>query len=225
MKMMEIWKKLFSRQSQETEIKLHVAGATVRHRNPFEDLSVPRNSEELSKEFIEKWAVPFYMSGFSNLTIQQESDFIEIYHEIKPEIVEKLLGDFNWRTRIVGAFFSALRNLIEFEEIIGNHLLKSEVCYAGSGYCLALATFGTEKSKDFLKSYLDYYLTRKDLSFDQKEVLTALSWLDKSEAEKYKALWREFVPDKQNWNFEKSSEDFAQIMQNLERIKKLAIQK
>ncbi|MEP6903701.1 MAG: DUF6000 family protein [Actinomycetota bacterium] len=223
--MRKLWKKLFSRQSQESEISLHIAGATVRHRNPFEDLIVPRNCEELSWEFIEKWVTPFYMAGISNLTPQQESDFIEIYHEIKPEIVGKLLGDFNWRTRIVGAYFAALRNFVEFEETIGNQLLKSEVCYAGGGYCLALANFGTEKSKDILKRYLDYYLTRKDLWFDQHDAFAALFWIDKKEAEKYESLWIGFAADKPHWNLEQSKEYFAESMQNIERIKQIAKEK
>lgn len=222
--MKELWKKLFSRQEEKTEIELHIAGATVRHRNPFEDLKVTRNEFDLEEDFIEKWVVPFYMNGFSDLTEGSEKNFVEMYSQINGEIVSKLLGDFNWRTRIVGAYFSALKELVEFEDEIGKHLLKSEVCYAGSGYCLALASFRTEKSIGFLKKYLDYYLTRKDLSFDQNDALSALFWIDEKEAENYKSLWKDFTADKSNLNLEKSKENFAKSMTNLERIRKLAVE-
>jgi Family of unknown function (DUF6000) len=220
--MRKLWDNLFSKDSMQTEIELHVAGATVRHKNPFEDLNVARNLEELDTIFIEKWVVSFYMNGFSNFSEDVEKKFVDIYPQINFEIITKLLGDFNWRTRIVGAYFAALKNLVDFEEIIGTHLLKSEVCYAGSGYCLALASFGTEKSKDFLKRYLDYYLTRKDLWFDQSDALSALFWMDEKEAEKYDLLWNDFAADKSNWNLETSKENFAKSMQNLERIKNLS---
>ncbi len=223
--MKRLWDRLFSKDSEQTEIELHVAGATVRHKNPFEDLSVARNSEELDEIFIEKWVVPFYMNDFSNLSEDVEKKFIDIYPQINFEIVAKLLGDFNWRTRIVGAYFAALKNLVEFEESIGTHLLKSEVCYAGRGYCLALASFGTENSKKYLKTYLDYYLMQKDLWFDQSDALSALFWIDEKEAEKYDLLWNDFVADKSNWNLKTSRENFAKSMRNLKRIKESAVKK
>lgn len=177
----------------------------------------------LDKAFIKKWVIPFYMASFSHLAEEDERKFIEVFPHISSEIVAKLLGDFNWRTRIVGAYFAALKELIEFEEIIGNLLLKSEVCFAGTGYCLALASFGTEKGIEFLKSYLDYYLTRKDLWFDQQEVLAALFWLNKNEAEKYQTMWNVFVENKSQWDEEKFGKSFAKSMQTLEHIKKSAL--
>lgn len=218
-KMKKPWQHLNSRKDEETEIELHIAGATVRLENPFEDLIIPRNSEELPEKFVKKWVIPFYMTSFSHLSKETQKDFIDIFQQIDSEIVTKLLGDFNWRTRIVGAYFAALKDLTEFEEIIGNHLLKSEVCYAGSGYCLALANFGTEESKNFLKRYLDYYLKRKDLWFDQSDAMAALYWLNKQEAEKYEPLWREFIADKPYWNLKSSKENFAKSMENIKKIK------
>lgn len=223
--MKKLWEKLFSKKDFETNVELHVAGATVRHRSPFEDLSVPRNSEPLDEEFIEKWVVPFYMTVFSQLSQETEQQFLAIYSEIDYEIVMKLLSDFNWRIRIVGAYFAALKNLTELEEIIGNHLLKSEVCYAATGYYLALANFGTEKAQNYLKEYLDYYLTRKDLWFDQGDALAALFWMDENATKEYESLWSDFVADKPYWKLERYKENFAKSMENLERIKNTAKKK
>ena len=47
--------KAFSKKKTEMDdIGLHVAGATVRHKNPFESIEVSRNEEELSQEFISR---------------------------------------------------------------------------------------------------------------------------------------------------------------------------
>ena len=223
--MKKLWQKMFSKQDLETEAALHSAGATVRHKSPFTNLEVYRNQDSLSIEFADKWVNPYLSIGFLNLSTKQEQNYIKGYSEVTPEIVKKLLGDFNWRPKIVGAYFTALKKHSEFEETIGNHLLKSEVCFAGSGYCLALATFGTEKSKDYLKQYLDYYLKQKDLWFDQDTALSALSWLSNKEAEGYTELWNSFVANKPNWNLETSKKHFTQEMENLNRIRTIAQEK
>ena len=41
------------------QIRLHSAGATVRHKSTFEDLASYKNVDELSQDFIDTWAAPF----------------------------------------------------------------------------------------------------------------------------------------------------------------------
>lgn len=216
----KLWTKLFTHNEDTDEIDLHVSGATVRHRNPFENIEVPRNEEELSEEFIDKWVVPFYMNSLSNSDEQTIKAFADAAKEINIEIVKELLGDFDWRTRITGAFFAAINNYTEVEDIIGRHLLKSEVCYAGSGYCLALATFGSDNVKDYLSAYLDYYLDRKDLWFDQADAFCALEYLDKEQANTFLVKWNSFVADKEYWSLDKSRKHFNSSMLTLDKIKK-----
>lgn len=220
------FKKLLERlfatnKDDETEIQLHIAGATVIHQNPFEDIEVPENQVELDEDFIEKWVVPFYMNGLTDLNQQTITNFKNIKEEITPLIVSQLLGEFGWRERIIGAYFSAIKNYSQFEEIIGNHLLKSEVCYAGGGYCLALACFNTDKSIEYLKRYLDYYLTRNDLWFDQSDALSALYYLDKESAEHYTKLWNDYIKDKPNHDIEKSKKHFDKQIQNIFAIREM----
>lgn len=221
MNLKEIWTKFFTTNNQTEEIALHVSGATVRHRNPFEDIEVPRNSEELSEEFINKWVIPFYMTSLSNVDDTTIKPFADSAKEINIDIVNKLLGDFNWRTRITGAFFAAINDYKGLEDIIGKHLLKSEVCYAGSGYCLALAVFRSDNSKKYLTEYLDYYLERKDLWFDQADAFCALEYLDKNEAEKLLDKWNSFVADKQYWSLEKSRNHFSGYMMTIDKIRQV----
>ena len=219
MNIQKLWTKLFANNNEADEIALHISGATVRHKNPFEEIEVPRNGEEFTEEFVDKWVVPFYMNSLSNSDDTVIKAFADTAKEIDRTIVLKLLSDFDWRTRITGAFFSAINDYQEFEDIIGRHLLKSEVCYAGSGYCLALATFGTDNAKKYLVSYLDYYLDRKDLWFDQADAFCALEHLDKHQADKLINKWNEFVADKEYWSLEKSRKHFANCITTLDKIK------
>lgn len=160
------------------------------------------------------------MSSLSNCDATTIKKFADTANEIDKNIVLNLLIDFNWRTRITGAFFSAINKYQEFEDIIGRHLLKSEVCYSGSGYCLALATFSTENAKGYLVKYLDYYLDRKDLWFDQAIAFCALEYLDKKSADNLMGKWTSFVADKGNWSLEKYGFEFSQSMLTLEKIRK-----
>jgi hypothetical protein len=142
------------------------------------------------------------MNSISNSDEETIAKFAAAAKEITPEIVKQLLGDFDWRPRIVGAYFAAINGYSELKDVIGIHLLKSEVCYAGYGYALALAVFADEKSKTYLALYLDYYLKRKDLWFDQGDVLAALFSIDANEADNYLHKWNGFAADKPYWDLE-----------------------
>ena len=136
-----LWQRLFTSNDQATEVALHVAGATSRSHNPFEQLAACRNQEELTDEFIDKWVMKFYMVSVARLDDQTFAAFIAAAREVTPDIVKQLLGDFDWRPRIVGAYFAAIKGYEELTDIIGVHLLQSEVCYAGSGYAWLLPCF------------------------------------------------------------------------------------
>ena len=181
-----------------SDVELHSAGATVRAKTPFHDLPTFSTDFEMTREFLEKWVLKFYMRPVSG------SEFADPYNEIKNEltedIVEKLLGDFNWRTRSTGAIFALLKDYRKFEDIIGNHLLKSEVCYAGNSYGLAFAVFNSDKSIYYLNEYLKYYLTRKDLYFDQARIMHILVYLDElngtQQHKELLPLWGEYSSGK-----------------------------
>ena len=122
-----------------------------------------------------------------------------------------------------GWSFTSIIDYREFEETIGIHLLKSEVCYAGEGYCMTLASLNTDKSIEFLKKYLDYYLIRKDLWYDQKDAMAAINWLDKINntniLNSFMDQWKSFVSDKPYWNLDSSIDYFNKKMTRLNEIK------
>ncbi|CAM5231027.1 DUF6000 family protein [Streptomyces tanashiensis] len=91
--------------------------------------------------------------------------------------LEALLA-YEWRSRLTAAWLIGVGRRTSFRERIGDLLLASEVCYSGGGYCFALARFGTHADAEILIAYLDRYLPRTDLRYDQPEALGALLRLD-----------------------------------------------
>jgi hypothetical protein len=156
-------------------LSLHVAGATVRHNGKLSDLAVFENSEPLDNEFLREYVAPFYMG--SKGTEEFRKSYRVLRKSIDINLVSKLLGNFDWRSRSVGAYFSALESMEELEKNIGRLLLRSDVCYAGHDYCLALASFSTPTATKFLHQYLEYYLEQPDLWFDQTSAMAALSYI------------------------------------------------
>ncbi|MEM9022398.1 MAG: DUF6000 family protein [Bacteroidota bacterium] len=184
---------------QENALELHVAGATVRFESPFDQLTAYRNDTPVSNEFIKEWVAPFYF----NLN-KDSQEWVDQVVGKKPfltdEVILTCLGDFNWRTRQTGAFFAAIMHKTEFTDIIGTHLIKSEVCFAGREYAKTLAAFNNEAAIGYLDQYLGHYLLRKDLDFDQQEVMQALIYLDEingtRRTERHRDNWNAFVAER-----------------------------
>jgi hypothetical protein len=91
--------------------------------------------------------------------------------------LEALLA-YEWRSRLTAAWLIGVDRRESFRERIGDLLLASEVCYAGGAYCFALARFGKHADAEILTAYLDRYLPRTDLRYDQPAALGALLHLD-----------------------------------------------
>ncbi|SHN23972.1 DUF6000 family protein [Chitinophaga sp. CF418] len=193
--------------NMEEMARLHSAGATVRHTSPFTMLPSHKNEHQLSAEFYNIWVVPYYMGIGKYGDTTWITSIQEHKNDITEEICLQLLGDFNWRTRLVGSYFAAVKGYNQLIDIIGTHLLKSEVCYVGHIYALTLAFFNTEKSIQYLDRYLAYYLTKPELYFDQKDVMEALLFLDKQNgtpnSAKHEDSWKKFQDgrNKQDKNY------------------------
>jgi hypothetical protein len=185
------------------EINPYEDGAIVWHTSPFDHLISYKNDFELSKVFIDMWVKDFYMN-IGKTDTNWINKLLLVKNEITSEIIQNNLGDFNWRTRRTGAFFSAITNQTQFIDVIGVHLLKSEVCYAGSVYCQALTAFNTTKCVDYLNTYLDFYLNQVDLWFDQSYAMEAILHLDKINNtncfDKHIDKWNAFIKNKPNWD-------------------------
>ncbi|CCA60365.1 MULTISPECIES: DUF6000 family protein [Streptomyces] len=88
------------------------------------------------------------------------------------------LLNYEWRSRLTAAWLIGVDRRASYRERIGTLLLDSEVCFAGVGYCFALARLGTRADAELLVAYLDRYLARPELDYDQAAALGALLRLD-----------------------------------------------
>ena len=133
------------------------------------------------------------------------------------------MGDFNWRTRLVGSYFSAVGGFDDHIDIIGTHLIKSETCCAGYMYSLVLSFFNTEASNQYIDIYLNYYLTKPKLYFDQVEVMTASLYLDKVNgtyrSEKHRENWNLLM---KSWNTETRELKMSYLEEQVELLKTLS---
>jgi hypothetical protein len=194
---------------------------------------------------VEKWVIPFYMRDLAapsparDFTVggaedtpvhfrrmnAQTSEFVEACVEATPELTLSLLAEFNWRPRVVGARFVAVRRYFELQETVSALLLRSDVCYAGREYCLALAALANEEAAETLASYLDYYLSRRDLYYDQGPAMAALMYLDEvlgsNRAQQFMEPWQRFLSDKSGWNLERTSQTFRESMGIIQDIQQV----
>lgn len=202
--------------------RFHSAGAIVRDISPFDNLQSHRNNFELTSDLIKKWVAPYYMEIGSYDSENCLTRIKKTKNEITKEVVLSLLGDFNWRTRLVGTYFAAVKGYSDLINIIGTHLLKSEVCCVGHIYSLALAFFNSNKCIEYLNVYLNYYLTKPHLYFDQEYVMGAIFYLDKlngtSNADRHRENWQNL---KKIWNSknEKRTADFFE--EQMPRLREL----
>jgi hypothetical protein len=79
--------------------------------------------------------------------------------------------------------------------------------------------FASENAKNYLKTYLEYYLERKELHFDQADAFCALEYIDQNSAINLHEKYLEFVNDKPNWDLNESRKYFANRITTINKIK------
>jgi hypothetical protein len=89
-----------------------------------------------------------------------------------------LMLEGGWRERRTSAWLISVTSRTEFRDRIAALLLESDVCCAGQGYCLALAGFGTTADAEIMAAYLERYLPRRELHYDQAWAMGALLHMD-----------------------------------------------
>ncbi|MFE4588431.1 DUF6000 family protein [Streptomyces laurentii] len=141
--------------------------------------------------------------GLLGMTGRKRAAFLRKLGKAASEITPRELGvllEGGWRECKTAAWFIAVAGRTEFRERLGELLLASEGPYAGQAYCVALATFGTSGDADLLVAYLDRYLRRPELDYDQGPALGALLLLDArlgtGRADRFLApdgLWQQWI--------------------------------
>lgn len=180
--------------------------AARRRAGDYADLEVPSTDEPLDQATADRFVIPFYRRHLVRDFDKFREAYLAVHREIDDQLIGRLLANCNWRPRITAAYFAAITCRTSFCTQIGRLLLRSDVCFAGGGYALALARFNSQESVNFLTKYLDHYLRRPDLYYDQGAVMGALFYTDRlngtSLHEAYLDLWAEFTAKKRNWDLE-----------------------
>ncbi|GGW60841.1 DUF6000 family protein [Streptomyces galilaeus] len=144
-----------------------------------------RSDPEL-QELVRRFVTPdrrYLRLGGSVLRLNpvERSAFVRNLAQAAYEITPAELGillEGGWRERKTAAWLVAVAHRTEFRDLIGRLLLASGGPYAGAAYCVALAKFGSPADAELLCAYLDHYLSRPDLDYDQAVVLGTLLYLD-----------------------------------------------
>jgi hypothetical protein len=210
--------------TDDDSIIRHVRGQIVIHKSPFSDIEVPQVEEALSEAEYEEWVIPICRVSFRSNDAEFLAALRKVYARISVGRIEQLLSEFDWRPRLTGAFLSALRGITSVEDQIGRLLLRSDLCYAGKAYCMALASFNSPIGLSFLERYLDYYLTRPDLDYDQGVAIGAIAYLDQQNGTdvlaKFRTKWDSYVEEK-SWkpDLEDAVTRFSLEMSALDEIR------
>lgn len=138
--------------------------------------------QELVRRFVRPDRRYLRLGGsLHRLSAVERSTFVRDLAQAAYEITPAELGilfEGGWRERKTAAWLVAVAHRTEFRDLIGRLLLASGGPYAGAAYCVALAKFGTAADAELLAAYLDHYLSRPDLDYDQPIVLGTLLYLD-----------------------------------------------
>jgi hypothetical protein len=174
-------------------VDAHVAGRGAGHALPPGELEVPVSVNALGGPFLGRWVDPFYLSDPARLDAAQSAAWCAAARACDDAVLEALLTEADWRPRMVGAWFVAVRGADGFEPRLGRLLLRSDVCFAGRAYAVALASLATPGAAGWLERYLAHYLARPELDYDQAEVLAALLQLDATRGAALLPAWKAYV--------------------------------
>lgn len=159
---------------------------------------------------LERFVIPFYgtMLHGNCLTLppHEQEPWLDRLRTaagaITPDDVSRLL-DYEWRSRLAAAWFVALNEWSDFVPRLAAMLIESELCFSGQGYCLALARIASEDCAVALVAYLDEFLPRTDLRYDQYWAMAALRSVDRSLGTDHSAallgsggLWERWADDR-----------------------------
>jgi len=106
-----------------------------------------------------------------------ERELVQAARDITPAELG-ILFQGGWRECRTASWLVVVAGRTEFRSRIGELLLASGGPYAGAAYCVTLATFGESADADLVCRYLDHYLLRPDLGYDQGIALGTLLHLD-----------------------------------------------
>ncbi|GAA2711603.1 DUF6000 family protein [Actinoplanes palleronii] len=95
----------------------------------------------------------------------------------------------NWRPRLVAGYLIAIGRRERFREPISDFVRAGATGGAGSGYCFALAAWGTDQDAGTLMAYLDQYVPEVELRYHQDWAFGALTHIDHKNGTRHAARY------------------------------------
>ncbi len=140
------------------------------------------NLERLRELFVE----PFYLQLLNGNLLDQEGNQQQHFsghltlalNSITDSQLRMLIEDFDWRTRLTGAWYIALTGRSSFAPRVARLLAASNGDYAEQGYCFAMGLLGGEKCRKSLVNYLTSRLPCRDSSGHELWALGAIAHID-----------------------------------------------
>ncbi|MEU8645045.1 DUF6000 family protein [Streptomyces sp. NPDC048674] len=121
-------------------------------------------------------------ANFSRVEEQERTPFLQSLRSAAEAITDEeleVLLESDWRSRLTAAWLIGVDRRQHFQDMLGDLLLASQLCFAGQGYCFALARFCTEADALYLATYLERYLQQPDCQYDQHWAISALLHIDR----------------------------------------------
>ena len=115
----------------------------------------------------------------ASFKVKFSKDLLSAVESIPDEVLLQWINSGAWREALTSSWIIGILKAEQFFEKIKNKLLDSETCYAGQGYCLAMAQFGSKSASEVLVQYLNKYLPAMERQYDQEWAIGSLVWLDK----------------------------------------------
>lgn len=115
------------------------------------------------------------------------------------DLIARLLGQFDWRSRMAGAYLAALTQRSAFTAPAGGLLLASEVCLRGQRVLPGAGRVqGTPDSRDYLHRYLAHYFAPAAAAFRaDAKAMAAIAYLDgqygSAAAARHAPAWNVFL--------------------------------
>ena len=102
-----------------------------------------------------------------------------------------------WREGLMASWWAAVWRWPETPGQVEPLLIPSRSCFEGQAHCLALAQINSPRCRQILARYLDEYLPRPDLDYDQPWAMAAMTLAcigaGKNEPERFKVAWEQWA--------------------------------
>jgi hypothetical protein len=140
--------------------------------------------DELAARFV----APFYLDvlhgNLTGLGAPEQTTLRDgmrsVAADISLDVAQALWAVEEWRCNIMASWWATVWGWPEAVTEVERLLIPSRLTYSGQGHCVALAGLSTPEAGRVLVIYLDTYLPRADLVYNQGWAMSALSIVDEA---------------------------------------------